>query len=187
MATKYLCCLTASLVTFAGCIPSLNPIYRPENLVFDASLVGEWQQPKSSETWQFTKRNNRSYDFVYTDEQGQQGRFIAHLADIQGQRFLDLFPDESKRDAAGFYKFHLVPIHTVYLVLRTQPNVELAAIDYPWLDDYLAEHPRTLEHATFGGRTLVTATTEQLQAFVLAHQDSFTARFELERSTLDGE
>ena len=171
-----------SLLTVAGCIPSLNPIYRPENLVVDPAVIGEWKEPKSNEKWQFTKRNNKSYNLVYTDEQGRQGRFIAHISEIEGKRFLDLFPDEAKHDANGFYKFHLVPIHTIYLIRRTEPSVELAAIDYAWLDDYLAEHPRAIEHATFGGRKLITAPTEQVQAFVLAHQDSFTAPFELERS-----
>jgi hypothetical protein len=183
MNAKYRGFLLVGLLSVAGCIPSLNPLYRPENLVFDPAVIGVWKQPKSNETWQFTKRDNTSYNLVYTDEQERQGRFIAHIAEIQGKRFLDLFPDEAKQEASGFYKFHLVPIHTIYLIRRSQPNVELAAIDYPWLDDYLSDHPSAIEHATFGGRTLITATTEQLQAFVLAHQDSFTAPMELERSS----
>jgi hypothetical protein len=119
------------LLAIAGCIPSLNPVYRPENLVFDPAVIGAWKQPNSNETWQFTKRDNKSYNLVYSDEQGQQGRFIAHIAEIQGKRFLDLFPDESKLEGIGLYKFHLVPIHTIYLIRQTQPNVELVAIDYP--------------------------------------------------------
>jgi hypothetical protein len=171
-----------SLIVVAGCIPSLNPVYRNENLVLDASVLGAWKQPKSAATWKFTERDNKSYNLVYTDEKGQQGRFIACVADIQGKRFLDLFPEEAMPEASGFYKFHLVPIHTIYLVRGTQPNLELAAINYPWLDDYVADHPGAIEHATFGGRTLITASTEQVQAFVLAHQDAFTVPFELERS-----
>jgi hypothetical protein len=186
MNPKYRRLLIVGLLAVVGCIPSLNPIYRLENLVFDPAVIGEWKQPKSNETWQFTKRDNKSYDLVYTDEQGQQGRFIAHIAEIQGKRFLDLFPDETKSAATGFYKFHLVPIHTIYLIRQTQPNVELAAIDYPWLDDYLADHPSAIEHATFGGRKLITATTEQVQAFALAHEDSFSAPFELQRSVKSG-
>jgi len=187
MNTRNAAMLTVILLAVAGCIPTLNPIYRSEDLVFDPALIGEWRQPDSDEKWQFTKRDNKSYGLTYTDEQGQHGRFIAHLANIQGQRFLDLYPDEEKPDINGFYKFHLVPIHTVYLVRQTEPKVELAAVDYPWLDDYLAEHPRAIEHVTFGGRTLITATTDQLQAFVLKHLDSFTARMELERATSNGE
>lgn len=181
MNTKCLGCVTVALFAIAGCIPSLNPIYRTENLVFDSAILGEWRQPKSNETWQFTKRDNNSYNLVYTDEQGRRGQFIAHIAEIQGKRFLDIFPDESKLDGTGFYKFHLVPIHTIYLIRRTQPSIELAAIDYPWLDDYLAEHPQAIGYATFGGRKLITAATEDVQTFALAHLDAFAGPFELVR------
>jgi hypothetical protein len=170
-------------VAIAGCLPSLNPVYRPENLVFDPSVIGVWKQPKSTETWKFTKRDDKSYSLVYTDERGQQGRFIACLADIGGKRFLDLFPDEGELKGTGFYKFHLVPIHTIYLVQRTEPTLQLAALNYPWLDDYLADNPSAIEHATFGGRTLITASTEQVQAFALIHQHAFTTSLELERAS----
>jgi hypothetical protein len=171
-----------SLLAIAGCIPSLNPVYQNENLIFDPSVIGVWRQPMSKETWEFTKRDNKSYTLVYSNEEGQQGKFIARLAEIQGDRFLDLFPDEVQVDATGFYKFHLVPIHTIYLVKRTTPTLEFSAVNYPWLDDYLDDHPSEIQHATFQGRKLITAPTEQVQAFVLAHLNQFTEPFQLERT-----
>jgi hypothetical protein len=186
VSARFLRASLLGVLAIAGCIPSLNPVYRNKDLVFDSSLIGLWKQTKSSETWQFSKRDDRSYSLVYTGEKGQQGRFIACIADIQGKRFLDLSPDEAQLDANGFYKFHLVPIHTIYLVRRTQPQLELGAIEYPWLDDYLADHPSAVEHATFGGRALITASTEQVQAFALSHLEAFTATFEMERSPTAG-
>jgi hypothetical protein len=182
MNAKVLSWLLVGLIAVAGCLPSLNSVYLNENLVFDPSVIGLWRQPKSKETWQFTKRDNKSYNLVYTNEEGLQGKFIAHLAKIEGKLFLDLFPDEGQTNATGFYKFHVVPIHTIYLVRRTEPGLELAAMKYPWFEDYLADHPDAIQHTTFGGRKLITAPTEQVQAFVLAHLDEFTAPFELERA-----
>jgi hypothetical protein len=175
--------IVVSLFAVAGCIPSLNPVYQPENLIFDPTVIGVWKQPNSPETWRFTKRDSKSYTLLYTDQNGRQGRFIACIAEIQGRRFLDLLPDQTKTDATGFYQFHLVPIHTVYLIRRTQPKLELAAVRYPWLDDYLADHPKAIEHAVFGGRKLLTAPTEDVQAFVIAHEQDFTEVFELEQSS----
>jgi hypothetical protein len=169
------------LLLVAGCIPSLHPLYRTENLIFDPEVIGEWRQADSPEKWQFTKRDNKSYTLVYTDPNGRQGKFIACIAEIQGKRFLDLFPDQTNTDAPGFYTFHLVPIHTIYLIRRTQPKLELAAVGYPWLDDYLSEHPKAIDHVVFGGRKLLTAPTEQVQAFVLAHEANFTEIFELKK------
>jgi hypothetical protein len=170
-----------ALTLMAGCIPSLNPVYTEEQLVFDANLTGVWQQQKSQNKWEFSKRDERSYDLVFTDEQGRQGRFIARLADLDGTRFLDLYPQELETDLNGFYKYHLVPIHTIFRVRSTEPNVELAAIDFQWLDKYLAEHPDAIQIATFDGRKLITAPTSQVQQFVTEHKDRFTGTITLER------
>ena len=82
-----------------------------------------------------------------------------------------------------FYKLHLVPIHTIDLVKRTEPNLELAAIDYKWLDKYLTDHPGAIQFATFNGRKMITAPTEDVQAFVLKHKEIFTSDFNLARQT----
>ncbi|MBI1902555.1 MAG: hypothetical protein HYS13_15750 [Planctomycetia bacterium] len=171
----------AALALLAGCVPSLNPVYKEKEVRFDPSVLGVWGQPESKARWEFTKHDESSYALAYTDEEGRKGRFIARLADIDGTLFLDLFPQEAEAEASGFYKFHLIPIHTIYLVRRVQPELELAAIDYKWLDNFLTEHPDAIPHATFNGRKLITAPTESVREFVLAHRDSFTGQYKLER------
>jgi hypothetical protein len=173
----------AALTLLAGCVPSLNPVYLDDQLVFDANVLGVWEQPKSQNTWEFTKRDEKSYGLLYTEKDGRQGRFIARLAEVDGTRFLDLFPEETASDTSSFYKFHLVPIHTIYLVKRMEPNLELAAIDYRWLDKYLTDHPGAIQFATFNGRKMITAPTEDVQAFVLEHKEMFKGEFNLERQT----
>jgi hypothetical protein len=172
--------LTA-LILVGGCIPSLNPAYRQEDLVFDAAALGVWTQEDGKARWEFTKRDDQSYQLLYTDQEGQQGRFIAHLAKIDGTLFLDLFPEEAAIDVNSFYKFHLVPIHTIYLVRQTKPKLELSAIDYKWLDQELSKTPATIQTSTFNGRKLITAPTDDVRAFVSKHKDSFTAEFKLQR------
>ena len=91
MNAKYTRWPLVCLLVIAGCIPSLNPVYRKENLVFDPSVIGLWKQPKSTETWQFTKRDNTSYDVVYTDEQGQQGDLLPALPTFKESGFWTFF------------------------------------------------------------------------------------------------
>ncbi len=165
----------------AGCVPSLNAVYTEENLVFDPAMIGTWTQEGSPARWEFSKSEGKSYRLLYTDERGQQGRFIGHLAQIEGERFLDLYPEDPQMEAAGFYKFHLVPIHTIYRVRGTQSTLNLAAIDFKWLDEYLTSHPQEIESATFSGRKLITAPTAAVQKFVLAHKDRFTSEFPLQK------
>lgn len=180
---KIIACWTMiGLTLLAGCVPSLNPLYTDDTLVFEPALLGVWKQPEGSARWNFSKLDDKSYRLLYTDEQGQQGRFIGHLVRLDGELFLDLFPEESQMDASGFYKFHLVPMHTIYRVRGTQPNLKLAAIDYKWLDEYLANQPREIEYATFNGRKLITAPTPDVQKFVRAHEDRFMSEFPLTRA-----
>jgi hypothetical protein len=94
-------------------------------------------------------------------------------------QFLDLFPIKDDVNANEFYKFHLMPIHTAYVVRQTSPHPQLAGFDLNWLDAYLTERPEALEHTTYNGQRLITASTAELQAFLLEHQDQFTGVFEL--------
>jgi hypothetical protein len=175
-------CLAVLALTFlTGCLPSLNPVYKDEQLVVVDAALGTWTQPDSKATWVITKRDARSYALVYTDEQGQQGRFVARLAMIEGTLFLDLFPEEAQGSANGLYNVHQVPIHTIYVVKRTKPGLELASIDFNWLQKHLTDNPQAIAHATVGGGKLITAPTEDLQAFVVAHKGAFTNNFKLER------
>jgi hypothetical protein len=172
-----------ALTLFAGCVPSLNAVYTNENLVFDPAVVGVWLQPGSKATWDFSKRDDTSYRLIYTDKDGHTGVFTAHLANVEGTLFLDLYPEQVPIEANSFYKFHLVPIHTIYLVRRTEPALELAAINYQWLEKYLTEHPHAIPFATFDGRKMLTAPTADVQAFVLEHKQMFSGDFNLQRQT----
>jgi hypothetical protein len=171
----------AALLLVAGCMASLNPVFRDEDLVFDPAMLGVWTQPDSSDTWELSPGNGKSYWLVYTDKDGRESRFVARLANIDGTRFLDLFPEDMSPDANPFYKLHLTPIHTIYLVRNIDNGVELGAMDNDWLQKYLADHPDAIEHATFNGNKLITAPTDDVRAFVLKHKDAFTGKIYLER------
>jgi hypothetical protein len=182
MKTKFIFALLASLLFIGGCLPSLNAVFTDENLVFDPSVVGVWTQPGAKAKWDFAQRDARSYTLVYTDNEGREGRFIAHLAKIEGNLFLDLYPEKIETGASPFFDLHLTPMHTIYLVRQTTPGLQMASIDFAWLDTFLAEHPDAIQHAVFNGRTLITAPTKDVQAFVVKHKDAFRANFELERA-----
>jgi hypothetical protein len=170
-----------ALTLFAGCIPSVNPVYNENQLIRDDAALGVWVDPDTKEKWEFTKRDGKSYTLVYTDEEGRQGRFVAHLAKIQGTMFLDLFPEERKPRGSDFYNFHLVPIHTIYLVRRIKPNLELATIDYEWLQKHLDDNPGAIQNASLETGRLLTAPTKDVQNFVLAHKEAFTGDLKLQR------
>ena len=176
--------LTSALIalTFiAGCLPSLNPVYLPEDLVFEESVVGTWAQSGKTAKWKLTRRDATSYDLAYTDEGGVEARFIAHLAEIEGSLFLDLSPQPMPAQGNKFYQLHLAPTHTIYLVQQVEPTLKLAAMDLAWLDKQLSRQPAKIASSVSEKRRLITAPTEEVRAFVVEHQDKFTAKVELVR------
>ncbi len=183
MKPKFSLGLLAGLLLLGGCLPSLNAVFTDENLVFDASVVGLWTQPGGTATWDFTARNATSYLLVFTDNDGRSARFVGHLANVQGVQFLDLAPEKVETGASPFFDVHLVPLHTIYLVRQTTPTLELAAMDYAWLEKFLGDHPDAIEHASFNGRIFLTAPTEDVQTFVIEHKEAFNANFYLERAS----
>lgn len=171
--------LLAVVVLCAGCLPSLNAVYTPEDLVFEPDIVGMWQQEKSPATWEFSRGDGKSYDLVFTDKSGLSGNFVAHLAKLDDMLLLDIYPGKDLVDSPAFYKYHLVPFHTVYLVEKTSPQLTLVSVDLKWLGEYLNENPDALEHTNLKNRKLITAPTEELQKFLQDHRDQFTGRFNL--------
>ncbi len=172
--------LTITLVVLiAGCLPSLQSVYTEQDLVFEPEIIGFWKLENSTQTWDFTKRDDNSYHLVFTDKHGQSGRFIAHVCRVEDTLFLDLFPEKEDQDSTAFYKYHILPIHTVYMVKLSKSSLELVSIDLNWVKQHLADHPNALAHSTFNSRTLITASTKELQQFLLKHKDKFTGAFRL--------
>lgn len=172
-----------TLLLIAGCLPSLHSVYTEDDLVFEPEIVGFWKLENSPQTWDFTKRDDKSYHLVFTDKHGQSGRFVAHVCRVEDTLFMDLLPAEKDAEVTAFYKYHMLPMHTVYMVKQTKPSLELVSIDFNWLKQHLADHPDALSHSTSNNRTLITAPTAELQQFLLEHKDRFTGIFRLKPHT----
>ena len=101
MSTKLSWCLIG-LMVLSGCVPSLHSIYSEQDLIFKPHVVGVWQQPGSTATWDLQRRDATSYRLIYTDRDGHTASFVAHLADVEGTLFLDLFPEPMEEDMLDF-------------------------------------------------------------------------------------
>lgn len=169
--------LLAGLLVAAGCIPSLNPLYTDKDLSFDPALVGAWgDMDDASGSWTFTRSGPQSYGLVIRDK-GNTSLMEARLVALGDYRFLDLYPNEDGLAAAkveDFYRAALVPGHLFLKVLQVEPELRLVLLDEEWLDKLLAADPGAIRHnrAAESGRdhrVVLTASTAELQAFVLKH------------------
>lgn len=171
------------LLLISGCVPSLNAIYTDRDLVFDETFVGMWGLKNSPGTWDLQQRDAKSYRLTQTDREGRTGSYIAHLAEVEGTRFLDLLPEQTDDAKPSLYRVHHVPIHTIYLVKETGDNTVLAAIDGKWLETYLTDNPATDPSVTIGASRMLTGSTESIQRFLLDNKAQFKHELNLERVT----
>ena len=158
-----------------GCVPTLNPIYTDKDLIFDPALLGTWGSDDPREKWVFEKTNEKSYKLKQTDSEGLTAEFDTRLVRLGDYKFLDLIVtniDEKYIKLNGFAAFSLVPAHLVLQVHELRPKLKLSAMNPDWVKEWLDKNPKSLEHRKLGDdRYVITASTKELQKFVLQHAD----------------
>jgi hypothetical protein len=190
----YIVAAGAALILTA-CIPSVHPFFTAKDVVFEPGLVGEWSgkdKDKNPESWKFGAGTNSQYSLMVVEGAGKEGQFTATLFKLKGERFLDLIPSDcnyasNQADLVGGAMF---PGHLLARVSQIEPSLKLAFFDFDWLAKYLEQNPKALAHQNVDKRLLLTASTKDLQAFVLAHLkpgELFDKPGELERKPAQGE
>jgi hypothetical protein len=168
----------AAAVLFGACIPSVNPFYTDKDVLFDARLLGEWQEQGKSEepqVWKFEKSGDRDYKLTVVEKEGKEGKFDARLFKLKEECFLDIIPTDCNypTNQADLVAFSMFPGHLLVRVLRIEPELKLAMFNFDWLQKHLEKNPKALAHhvegrtGKDGGRIILTASTRELQKFVL--------------------
>ena len=181
-----------------GCVPvmSLHPLYTKENVVFDKKLLGTWvddaNNPTSVLEFQSADDPNNAYRLVFSDKEGKKGSFVAHLVKLQGRLFLDICPDKlpcEHEDPNNMdwphNTFFLVPVHTFVKIDSVVPRLKIRLmLVETQMQKFLEENPGSIAHVAIEDRLILTASTKELQAFVLKYADGdkvFTDEIVLER------
>lgn len=165
-----------------GCVPvaSLHCLYTDADVVFDEKLLGTWMDDPNDPdtTWQFSRMDdpNNSYKLIFTDEEGRKGSFIARLVKLKNKLFLDVYPSglpwepEDPNDI-DYNTFFLIPAHTFLKVESIEPRLKMSITQEGEMEKLLKEKPDAVEHTSVEDRLVLTASTKQLQAFVLKYAD----------------
>ncbi len=158
------------------CAPSLHPIYTEDDIIYDPALIGTWlgEDDEILAIRQHDALDN-AYLMTYTDSDGDIGEFDARLVDIEGYTFLDVYPIPNEQSEDDHSQYLLIPTHGNVMVTQIEPDFIFVVMDEEWLADYLEDNPDALKHeyANYDpsdqGRLIVTASTEDLQAFLIEH------------------
>jgi len=167
-----------------GCVPvmSLHSLDTKENVVFEEKLLGTWvDDPNSPETtWVFNRMEEpNAYNLVFSDKEGRKGSFVVHLVKLQNRLFLDVYPGElpwkpdDPNEVKWLYNsFFLIPAHTFIKIDSIEPQLKMRLTNDGELKEQLLwQDPNAVKHTSIEGRVILTASTKELQAFVLKHAD----------------
>jgi len=166
--------LSAVALWLSACIPSVNPFYTEKDVIFDARLVGEWQAKDDSnepEAWTFVQQDDKAYKLTVREKKGKEGKFAARLFKLKQEHFLDLIPTECELapDQADLVAASIFPGHLIMRVPQVEPESKLAHCNYEWLEKHLKANPKSLAHRKHDDSIVLTASTRELQRFVLKH------------------
>ena len=175
MMRKVLLPLVAVAVILTACVPSLQPLYSPETIVFREELIGIWKEkPDDEESWTFTKGENNAYHLAIR-EKDESSQLEARLVKLGEHHFLDLYPKSDALEGAklgDFYRATLVPGHLIIKV-KLGAKLEMQLMQPENLDKMLKADPKALAHTYVeSDRLLITASTADLQAFIKKHAES---------------
>ena len=167
------------------CTPSLHPIYTPDDIIYDPALIGTWQAQDSVETLEFSPYSEKeaAYNLTYTDSDGNTGEFMAHLVSVGDHMFLNIYPEPNETDEDDLALYLTIGANMFVLVEQIEPEFIVRDIDEDWLSSYLTENPDALKHEfvvnsfTDGvpepaSELVLTASPEELQAFMIEHIDT---------------
>ncbi|MBU0509135.1 hypothetical protein KKH27_09905 [bacterium] len=162
--------LALALLLLAGCwAVSIFPLYTDKDLIWDKQLVGSWSTSDGSNSiWSFAPSDTNSYVLTVREENERDAQFEAHLLRLKDHLFLDLLPAQGDF-ASDFYTGHLLPAHSFWRVDLKDDTLRLGMLSMDWLEEAIDKGTVSIPHLERNDGYVLTAPTQELQAFVLSH------------------
>ena len=171
-------------VLLGGCIPvmSLHPLYTEEDVVFEEKLVGIWIDDANG-TWEFKHPDEKdmTYELVLSSPEDAKGLFVANLVKLENSLFIDVYPkqfpcemEDPNKTEWHYNAFFYIPAHTFIKIDSIEPQLRMRLTDNEKMGELLKEDPNVVKHEVvedYDGGIVLTASTKELQAFVLKYAD----------------
>ena len=168
------------LVLFQGCVPSIHPLYTKDKLVTNEKVVGIWKtdavESDFKSEWHFTENSDGSYHLIYYDTQGTPGIFDAHLIRLGEHYFFNFLPitGYNQVDPQKFNEFealHFHPMNTFAKVIIEDDQIGLSMFNGDFLEKLLKQNRIRIKHEKVEDSYVLTASSKELQKFVLKYAE----------------
>jgi len=148
--------------------------------VFEEKLIGIWVDDANG-TWEFKHPDEKdmAYELFLSSPEGNRGSFVANLVKLENSLFLDVYPSqfpsgrlEDPNEARWPYnKLFFVPVHTFIKIDSIEPQLKMRLTDDEKMGQLLEEYPNVVKYELVDNKLILTASTKELQAFVLKYAD----------------
>jgi len=180
MKTKSQWIIILSLLVFfiGSCVPSLHPLYTPEDLIFEQKLLGAWMDDDSV-VWEFEKytpsttffsKSKDTTHYKLTVHDQKPAKFDLHLFKLGKYLYFDFLISEYKIENE-MADAHLFPVHTFARAKIEKDSVTIEHFNIDFIENLIKEKKIRIKHEIADDRVILTAGTEELQKFVLKYAD----------------
>ena len=166
----------------SGCIiTSFNPFYTKSDLIVNETLYGNWIGQKSILT--IEKLGESSYQINYKDCEDPinapndyssctMADFTGNLMKLEDNFYLNLSPRSYVNSDNLFLGFHIKAAHSLAKINIEKTYLEIRLISYAWMTSHLEKNKNALDHIKIDNVITLTASTSELQEFILKHQNT---------------
>ena len=201
MRTRLILTAMILIILAVSCIPSLYPLYRERDLLFDERLLGLFNtdgDKTDGDTWEFEKldwqseyrtdnnwnqfRSGKTYKMTAIEDE-KKAEFAVHLLKLGKNYYLDFFPVKYNIPNA-MLDMQLIPAHIFGKVEFADNNIVMNWFDGEFLTNLIDSNKIKISHKMLENSILLTANTEELQKFVKKYGDNPRAFLDQDPDTM---
>jgi len=171
-SARYAVALTLALGAAACLQPSLNPLFLPEDSIFDERLLGAWTC--GDETWTFTREEEKDFGpkpfygiKVQTRDKG--GELMAFVGKLDDNLFITFRPTSDVETPNGFFGRHLIGAYSFGQITIEPAKVRVMLLDSGWVEQTEKAGLLTIGIRRWPDDVVLTAAPKDLQRFARAY------------------
>ena len=183
--------LFSVVLCLAGCLTTLHPIFTTTDLLIDPRLFGSWEktkdktkviyrQPNAYEVNNLSPALKAQAGKIYMlDEKDEQGKrrstYYAFMINLGKYYYMDYYPasEKERQSADNFFAAHYIPMHSIYRIeFKSANSFNIRRLDGGYLEKLIKNKQIRIKHEVMeDGGILITAPTEELQAYLIKYSD----------------
>ena len=163
-----LCGMLALAGLLAGCVVTVESLIAESDAIFDARLLGTWDEADGKDRAVVTRGAGNDYVVTYTSD-GVPGRFEARLGRLADRLVLDVRPAPSERELPAAYRELLIMGHFALVLDVGATEIRTSMLVVDSLEAALRAGRSPLGRARTAHRLTLYGTTAELRAALATH------------------